>query len=200
MKRLSGFLIIATLICLLSIPAFARDEVLVSGHIDHGGFGGPSLKIAPIKDNAGYFLGGYGGWLINHTFMIGGGGYGLVNEIKAPMPGIDGATLYYEMGYAGLVLEYVNNSHKLFHFTINTLIGAGGLGYTRANWEDDSSFTDDAFFIIEPSIILELNVATSVRVGLGLGYRYVDGLQLEGITNQDLSGVTGNLTLKFGSF
>jgi hypothetical protein len=37
-------------------------------------------------------------------------------------------------------------------------------------------------------------------VGLGVGYRYIDGIQLEGITEKDLNGMYASLTLKFGSF
>lgn len=200
MKRLSGILLVAIFICLFSGPAFARDEVLISGQIDHGGFGGPSLKVARIKEEVGYFMGGYGGWFINHTLMIGGGGYGLVNNVKAPESGPNGEALYYNMGYGGLILEYVNNSHNLFHFMINTLIGAGDLGYRRADGSVNWDYAHDTFFIVEPSINLEINVTHFFRVGMGLGYCYIDGLQLAGITQQDLTGVSGNLYLKFGSF
>ena len=125
MKHWSGILLVAVFICVLSAPAFARDEVLVGGPIEHGG-GGPSLKVGPAMDKARFFIGGYGGWYINHTFMIGGGGYGLINEVKAPVSGKQGEKLYFEMGYGGLVLEYVNKSHRLVHFTINTLLGGVG--------------------------------------------------------------------------
>ncbi|HHT47901.1 MAG TPA: hypothetical protein GXZ98_01220 [Firmicutes bacterium] len=196
MKRLTGLVLVLVLVCLVAGPAAARDEVLISGSISHGGYGGPVIKVAPIKNETGIFVGGYGGWFINHCFLIGGGGYGLANDIKAPVTG-DGEPRYYEMGYGGLVLEYVNNSYKLVHFTINTLIGAGGLGY-RSNRERFSN--EDTFFIIEPGINAELNVSSHFRVGLGVGYRYIDGIQLEGITEKDLNGMYASLTLKFGSF
>ena len=198
-KHLSGILLVMVLICLLSGPAFARDEVLVGGPIEHGGYGGPGLKVAPIKDKAGFFMGGYGGWFINHTFMIGGGGYGLVNEVKAPVSGEHGETLYFEMGYGGLVFEYVNKSHRLVHLTINTLLGGGGIGY-RSSVEWPFNYIDDSFFIIEPSICVELNIAAHFRMGLGLGYRYIDGVNLPGITDEDLTGVIANFNLKFGAF
>jgi len=132
----------------------------------------------------------------------GGGGYGLVSKIKAPENGKNGETLYYQMGYGGLVLEYVNNSRQLTHYTFSTLIGAGGLSYTykmgKGDWPFD--YAEDTFFIIEPEINVELNVSSHFRVGLGVGYRWISGLDLKGITDQDLSGVSANLTFKFGSF
>lgn len=199
MKYWSGLLLVAVLICLSSAPAFARDEVLVGGPLEHGGYGGPSLKVGPIMDKAGVFVGGYGGWFINHTFLIGGGGYGMVNEVKAPVSGKQGQTLYLEMGYGGLILEYVNNSHRLVHLTINTLIGGGGIEYTSSeDWP--FNYKEDSFFVVEPGICVELNVATHFRVSLGVGYRYISGLNLPGLTDKDLSGVVADLTLKFGSF
>ena len=36
--------------------------------------------------------------------MIGGGGYGLINEVKAPVSGKQGK-LYFEMGYGGWSLN-----------------------------------------------------------------------------------------------
>lgn len=202
MKRSTSLLLAVILVCWFSGPAFARDEVLIGGPLDYGGYGGVALKIAPVKDESGVFLGGYGGWYINHSFLIGGGGYGLVSKIKAPETGKNGETLYYQMGYGGLVLEYVNNSRQLTHYTFSTLIGAGGLSYTykmgKGDWPFD--YAEDTFFIIEPEINVELNVSSHFRVGLGVGYRWISGLDLKGITDQDLSGVSANLTFKFGSF
>ena len=37
-------------------------------------------------------------------------------------------------------------------------------------------------------------------MGLGVGYRYIDGVDLPGITDEDLTGVVANFDLKFGSF
>ncbi|NLY90932.1 MAG: hypothetical protein GX081_04920 [Firmicutes bacterium] len=202
MKRLSGLLIAVVLSCLLSSPALARDEVLIRGPLDYGGYGGLELKAAPMRKETGLFVGGYGGWFINHTFFIGAGGYGLVNKVKAPVTGLDGETLYYEMGYGGLILEYVNNSNKIAHFTMKTLIGGGGLGYEykRSFGDWASNYSNESFFIVEPDINLELNVFTHFRVALGVGYRYIDGIESEGLTGKDLSGVYANLTLKFGGF
>lgn len=94
--------------------------------------------------------------------------------------------------------EYVNNSHRLWHWTVHTLIGMGGIELTSK--EDWSFKYDDSFLIIEPSICVELNVTTNFRASLGVGYRYIDGVNLSGITDEDLKGVVTSLNLKFGVF
>lgn len=200
MKSLSRLLIAVVFISLCAGPALARDEILIGEVLESGGYGGPTIKVSEIKGETGVFVGGYGGWLINHTFMIGGGGYGLVNNIQAPIKGAGGETLYYDIGYGGLVLEYIDSSHKLIHYTINALIGGGVLDYKKKDWEMNYQNTGDVFFVFEPGFNVELNVSSFFRVGLGVSYRFVNGIELEGTSEQDLRGVAANLTLKFGMF
>jgi hypothetical protein len=61
----------------------AQEQTLVgNGEISNGGFGGPVIKYTQIKNEPAILVGGRGGWIINHTFVIGGGGYGLANQIE----------------------------------------------------------------------------------------------------------------------
>lgn len=200
LKSLWRILLVLVLTGLLAAPAFGRDETLISGPVVHGGFGGPSIKVTGINGKAGVLVGGYGGWFINHAFLIGGGGYGLVSEIKAPVEDSAGNNFYYKLGYGGLFFEYVNNSHKLFHYTINTLIGTGELTYSARKGTTFDKYPDDTFFVFEPSFNVELNVTTYCRVALGVSYRYIDGLDIAETTAEDLSALSANLNFKFGSF
>jgi hypothetical protein len=90
------------------------------------------------------------------------------------------------------------------HGYVSVLVGAGSVSYREPmmNWDDNHSSRDyDAFFVVEPSVNLELNLTTWMRLGVGAGYRYVSGVNdLRGITNGDLRGASGSLTLKFGAF
>ncbi len=207
MKRLLLIMII------VSASVFAQEETLISGEVEHGGFGGPVVKMTSVKNEFGVLVGGYGGWLINHTFMIGGGGYGLVNKIK----GNEAAQLAYqvytdrpvniEFGYGGVVFEYINNSNSLVHFAFSTLIGAGGVTYNERDYNDwdwgehrDDGRPNDAFFVAEPEVKAELNVASFFRVDVGGSYRFISGVNIIGLKNSDLSGPSANITFKFGKF
>jgi hypothetical protein len=55
-------------------------------------------------------------------------------------------------------------------------------------------------FVIEPSLLAELNVTNFLRLAVGGGYRFATGVELSGLTNADLSGVSVSVNLKFGSF
>ena len=195
MRRLMVFLFLL----IMGASAQAQDETLISGKIESGGFGGPVLKITEINDETGIMVGGRGGWIINHTFVIGGGGYGLANDIKAKDV-ISVQKLYLDMGYGGLEMEYIINSSRLIHLSFHTLIGAGGINYEGRGGRFDYNDDPDAFFVAEPGANVMLNVTEFLRVGVGVSYRYINGVDLVGLKDTDLDGASANLTLKFGKF
>lgn len=207
MKKL--FVIIFLLV--FGSVAFPQEETLLEGGIESGGFGGPVVKFTQIKNEFGVLVGGYGGWLINHTVMLGAGGYGLVNRIRASDEAQEvyqsfiGRPVNIEMGYGGVVLEYINNSNSLVHFVINVLIGAGGVTYNERydndwEWNDNNNRPTDAFFIVEPELKAELNISTFLRVNVGGSYRFVRGINIIGLRNSDIAGPSANITFKLGKF
>ncbi|MDZ7334877.1 MAG: hypothetical protein ONB13_09860 [candidate division KSB1 bacterium] len=190
------------MLLLLATSVFSQQETLFSGEIDHGGFGGPVVKFSSINGKFGVLVGGRGGWIIDHKLMIGGGGYGLANYVAANRLGPLNEK-YLDFGYGGLEIEWVVNSDKLLHFSFHTLIGAGAIQYR--NEARDITFGDmpnDALFVLEPGATLDLNVTTWFRLSAGASYRYITGVE-EGSrlsSNQDLSGPSAILMLRFGKF
>jgi hypothetical protein len=184
MKRL---LTIAVLLALAS-PALAQERTLIRGGFDSGGFGAPVVKFSQIDGEFALFVGGRGGWIINHTFVLGGGGYGLANDIDTNDDGVRDL----ELGYGGLELEYINSSNNLIHFTAYLLVGGGGLSGTAA--------IEEAVFVLEPALNGELNVTDYFRLQAGAGYRWVSGVNSPGVDGSDLSAFYAQVTLKFGTF
>ncbi len=198
MKTMMLFL----LTILVALPVFAQEQTLFAGKIEHGGYGGPVVKFTTVNDKFGVLVGGRGGWIIDHTLVIGGGGYGLVNEVEAntvePQIG-----KYLEFGYGGFEIEWVVNSDKLVHFSIHTLIGGGGVQYRSES--GDIAFQDrynDEFFVLEPGATLDINVTTWVRFSVGATYRYINGIESDSklTSNTDLNGLSAMVMLRFGKF
>ena len=185
MKRL---LLIAALLAWAS-PTLAQERTLVSEDFHSGGFGGPVVKFSQVADEFAVFAGGRGGWIINHTFVIGAGGYGLANDIRF-------SDLTYgrdiEFGYGGLELEYINRSDNLIHFTVYLLIGGGGLSGTILE--------EESVFVAEPALNGELNITSFFRLNAGVGYRWVAAVDNPGFDDSDFSAVYGQITAKFGAF
>ncbi|MGE5621141.1 MAG: hypothetical protein ACM3U0_01075 [archaeon] len=194
------------IVFLLSACTYAQRETVFEGDIDNGGFGAPVVKFTQVKGNFGVLAGGYGGWLINHQFLIGGGGFGLANEINGNGEVTNFFGFRYvpklEFGYGGLILEYYHDPMKMIHWSVSVLIGGGGISYREGDFMEHSynDITPDAFFVLEPAISAELNVAKFMKIGLGAGYRYVTGVNMYGIKNSDLSNFSANLAFKFGKF
>lgn len=217
MKKLS-IISVFLIFFVISINAMARERTLIRGRIESGGFGGPILKVTELNNEAGLLIGGRGGWIINHTLVLGGGGYGLVTNIEAPVEFWyresrsrryhPYETLYLNFGYGGGILEFIIASDQVIHLAANTLVGAGGISYGYRDWDyyyyDEYDFYDDfyndAFFVVEPGVDLMLNVTRNFRIGFGLSYRYLYDVEIKGLNNEVLTGPSANLTFKFGSF
>ena len=183
-----------------------EEETLLSGGLESGGYGAPVVKFTNFKGEFAVMAGGYGGWLINHSFLLGGGGYGLATQHH--LASSSGSEIFpdngrIEFGYGGGILEYIFSPKAVIHSTISLLIGGGAVSVGQ-HWEDYTNwmhgYQADGVFVLEPSLNVELNVTTFFRVNAGGSYRYVSGVSTAGLTNADLSGASINLALKFGSF
>lgn len=196
-------IVIIAVIMVMSVSLSAREEIetLSRGHRGGGFFGGPVMKITKIDGETGVLVGGRLGWNFNRVFSIGLAGYGWVHDYGwdhhhgSFFDNWDGP----QMGYGGLYLEGIIGSNKVIHLTAGVLLGAGGV---TGDWFDDHHWWDkaDAFFVAEPEINLEVNVTKYFRVGIGASYRFITGVNHHRLTNDDLSGMAGTLTFKFGKF
>jgi hypothetical protein len=190
------------LIILIALPAFAQEQTLFSGKVEHGGYGGPVVKFLSVNGKLGVLVGGHGGWIINHTLVLGGGGYGLVNNVAANRLGPLNEE-YIDFGYGGFEAEWVMNSDKLVHFSIHTLIGGGGVQYR--NQGEDITYRNqnsDGFFVFEPGATIDLNVTTWMRFSAGASYRFVNGVDSNSdvTSDEDLTGPSAILMVRFGKF
>jgi hypothetical protein len=166
----------------------AQAQTLASDGFDSGGFGAGVVRFSGVNDQFAVFAGARGGWIINHTFILGGAGYGLANDISI-IPDASGRD--FDFGYGGLELTYVYASDLLIHGTFSALIGGGSI--TRFDFSD-------GVFVFEPSGNVVVNITSYFRIAGGGGYRFVSGVDSFGLTNGDFSMLFGELVLKFGSF
>jgi hypothetical protein len=199
--------IVLIIFLVMAQQAAAQQQTLFSStEITNGGFGGPVLKYTSINSNGALLVGGRGGWIINHTFVLGGGLYGLATYVPADVIEEDiireDADNLYLM-YGGLELEYLFSPMKVVHYSFEMLIGMGGLGYwgvLKNLNENNMDQITKLYFVAEPAFNLELNVTTFFHLDIGVSYRYTNGANYQAITDDDLCGFNGMLTFKFGKF
>ncbi|MEZ4985415.1 MAG: hypothetical protein R2795_10320 [Saprospiraceae bacterium] len=104
-----------------------------------------------------------------------------------------------DIGHGGFWLGGTFQPWQLLHLYGSARIGWGGI---NIELEDNPSYRDlDKIFVATPEIGLELNIARWFRVAGTVGYRYVTGVNENlGLSNDDFSGATAAVTLRFGWF
>lgn len=172
-------------------------ETLAKGPFSLGFFVGQTSKVTELNGEAALLMGGQAMFVFNHKFNIGGAGYGLVSPVD-PLGANNLDDEYLVMGYGGMVFEPVFRSEKAIHFSIPVLLGAGAYG-TRQNYWDESDF-EEAFWVVEPGLNVNLNIFRVFQIGIGASYRYVADAFVDDVKTDDLSGLAGHLSLKFGWF
>jgi len=193
-------LMLIALLILACVPAHAaEDRTLVGAIHHHGAFAAPVLKGTEILGQFSLLAGGRVAWVANHQFCLGIGGYGLASNVTQDFEGEDVSALL-SFGYGGVEVEYIFFPRHMFHFTLYTLIGAGGADFFTREEDSDREWDGDAFFVIEPGFNVEFNIRDGWRIDFGYTYRFVSDLRMEGLSNKDLRDVAANLTLRLGKF
>jgi len=200
MKNIAAVIVFAAL--MMPATTVAQTETLISGDLEHGGFGGPIVKFSQFAGELGLLVGGGGGWVIGKTFSIGGAGYGLATNHVVSTGSED-----YEIdfGYGGIVIEYLKRPDDLIHYYSSCLFGVGGVGFkTPGSYVDVDPTDGDILYIIEPAVYACLNLTKNVRIAAGGAYRYVTGLDQAsidlGLEETGLTGVSFNISFRFGSY
>jgi hypothetical protein len=185
------------LLTALSVMAFSTSafaaEASASGSTDRfesGGYGAPDLRLSNVAGSAGLFMGSQGGWIINHHFVFGGAGYGLVNDVKLTRGVPRDVSFAYGGFRPGVMFGVAGDA---LHITGGLLLGAAGVSL------GDGSKTT---FVAEPDVGLDFTITSWLRAGVSASYRFGAPVG-EGITRlafNDLSGPAAGLNVKFGSF
>ncbi len=169
-------------------------ETLFDGDFTFGGYGALVVRVGQFNGDVAAFAGAQGGVILNHSLVLGLGGWALLPSVTVaeyPLRRVD-------FGYGGFLVEYVYPWQKLLHFHASLLIGGGGLVYNDVySWEYG---VVDAVFIAEPTVGVELNVTQYLRLAVGAGYRYATDTECEGLTDDGLRGVSGAAAFKIGVF
>ncbi len=180
---------------------------------DYSGWIALEMKSGLIlNDDLGVFFGTKGGLLINQTFTIGLGAYGLLpfqrvhrkDNIDIDID-ID-KTPYAHMGYGGLYLEYIVSPRNAVNVSISCLLGGGSIGYSYDFVNDSEGYykdhVGDPILIAEPGLAVGFNITKWMKVELGGSYKFITAIEEEGdlLSPDNFRNFTGNIGFKFGWF
>ena len=198
--------------------SYQNDEVrtVFSKNKSNGGYGALTVSYSNIGGYDAIVTGGRGAFIFDHSLAIGFGGYGFVNNLNYDYYHYENDTrLSLAGGYGGLLIEPIIAGKSPVHFSFPVLIGAGGVAlvdmYNYDYWDQQYpqyEYANDVFFVLEPAVELEFNLARFFRMAAAVSYRYTSnidlkraGVELSSQTKADaLRGINFGLTFKFGKF
>ncbi len=193
--------------------ATAQPRTLVSGEVSNGAAGIVAAQTTKLDGHVALLVGGGGEWTIGHVVSIGGVGYGLVTEVEATALDHYGRPLLMNLGYGGLIVEVIAAPDEVLHLRGGFTVGFGSVGYREdiasgsGYWRDwgewqYTAYGSEGFYVLEPTLAAELNVAKWIRVSLGVSYRHVWGIDQHDVefTDQQISAASALLAFRMGSF
>ena len=189
----------------------AQDETLIEDVHFSGVYGAPTVALTRLNGDAAAMVGGQGGLVLNRRIVLGGAVRGIT-----PRPTVDlqnrasddPASAQLQLGYLGLLVEYIGKPSSVLHYGAEFVVGGGvvelvdGQAFRAGASVSEDSFDRAGAFVSEVGARAELNVTSFFRIGLSGGYRLVTGGNLEkaDVSTADLSAPYGQLSFRFGSF
>jgi hypothetical protein len=189
-----------------------------------GGFGGPIVEFSKLYGEFAVSNGGGGGLIINNLFV---GGYGLgistnhhTGFYYTHPASSSSYPQYYgydrvNFGHGGFWLGYAHQPYKAVHLALSSKIGWGAISLndTKANSTLSLYNIVDEVFVFQPQLETQLNLTKWFRVNVGVGYRFVNGIDKKFLDissgalgwkpyfkRKDFNSVTGSIGFYFGKF
>lgn len=192
-------------------------QTVFGNEFTNSGYLGISTKYSMIAGEPAFDIGGRFVWTVNKSFSIGLKGNSINSSNQFEYRNIyDTLNTDVKVSYGGLFLEYIYNPQKYLHFSANTTIG---IGSTILKSQDNNYYYVDppnyyyydaaqaSFFVVEPSVAVEINVTTNFRIGAEASYKFIN------VTNENDSykkgyemnrlkydGFSAGLVFQFGWF
>ncbi len=172
----------------------------------HGGYGAFGIGYTTLDSKPSLRLSFKGAWVINHRFALGMAGNAFYNNLQKSVNNNDE---YLGGGYGGFYFEPILFPYAPVHVSFPVLIGGGmasNTPYHSGNmYYPNDQFNYDSFFVLEPGVEMELNMVKFFRLGVGITYRFTNGVLLEYATTAPvpknaLNSFTFYLNFKFGKF
>ena len=170
---------------------------------DNSAFGAPVIKFTSLVGQSAVLVGGRFGWVINKSIVLGGGIYGLINTVNTNVTDpISGQNVMLGFNCGGLEFEYIFFPDEPIHASFDMLFAGGGVTYSVENKNiPHTSYFSQNLLVWEPQINIEFKIVDWFHLDAGASYRIITSYNgYFGLSNNNLKGVTGLLTFKFGKY
>lgn len=182
-------------------------RTVFSKHKSNGGYGALSMGYSQIDGHDAFVAGGRGAFIFDHSLAIGLGGYGFVNNLDVHSYRHPNYKLSLTGGYGGIFVEPIVAGRMPVHLSFPVLFGMGGISQVDLyNWDywgpsdPIRNYDYDVYFVIEPAVELEFNLARIFRTSAYVSYRFTSNIEMYETDKDVLNGFNMGLTFKFGKF
>ena len=189
MKYIKSLFLALTLFTFLDNLTAQKEETVVGnrGLGLSGIWGGSKHQLTQFgnKGQTSYISGGFFGLEFGKSLLVGFGHYNLTDEFK--WDNIENQA--FDLRWNPVVLAYGFKNHKAIHPQIGVDFGPGRVEVGEVK---------DRIFVVQPTVGVEINVFRWLHLGLDGGYRFVNDSSILGVSDEELSGLFGQASLKFG--
>lgn len=175
----------------------------------HGGYGAMNFRYTDIAGKDGIMIGGRGGWIIDHKFVLGLSGTGIISNVY--YDDFFNKNVMLTGGYGGFLFEPILLYKSPIHLSLPITIGGGGIAISPdyINYDNNNQYGDEyynyyedaaAYFVVEPGVEVELSLFKYMRVGFGAYYRVTTDVDIINMKKDFMTGFSAGMTVKFGVF
>ena len=174
-----------------------RDDFFVSG------YGGVDFRMTTLSRKLATMLGVRGGILLGERMSIGAALYRVTKRFGPPIRDGQGHPMTLKTTYGGLTAGATLVRGKRVELQASGLIGAG-IGCISYDLEYGSSsyrcVETVKMLVVEPSVVMNINLTDWMRLGLEGGYRAVVRESWRPPNDFSMSGGFGGVHVEFGWF
>ncbi|CAH1000398.1 hypothetical protein LEM8419_01551 [Neolewinella maritima] len=176
-----------------------RRENTLFGDLDLSGlWGGPTYNYSATGDDWALVRGGFGGLELDDNVFIGYGGW----SSRDPFTTDDVPSLIeqptYDFRHGGFILAYSPGSDNTIHPRITTILGPGRIKGSVLGLDGSVTEFQERMFVGQLMAGAEINLFQWFRLGIEGGYRFASGVDVEGVTANDVSGAVVQIEARFG--
>lgn len=158
----------------------------------------PSMEFSQMDGATAAIFNIRSGVLWNDRIGIGAFYQLSVNDMVPESETLDG--IYMDYRAAGGFLEFTIMPERVFHVTLPVYFGAGEVQMDNLDGDNEPGLGEENFFMVQPNLLLEVNIHENVRFNLGAGYRFVGDMQYRNLNESDISGLSLIAGIKIGLF
>jgi len=204
------------LVAVAPLRAETTQALMNSSTDDWSFFFKPDFEASQVAKKSAQFIGAELGSALGHQLYLGLGAYGLINNVNLEVPDYQNMGAF-DIWYAGLMSDYTFSHTRLFHGSMALFLGGGQVKlsktilipgtYTQTDLEgniitvDADVPTQEAetsnVFVAKPGLNFMLNLTENLELGLGVGYRFMNGVTSDAVANNDMSSWTGTLFIRW---